>query len=183
MRRYLLPLVLVAMLPATGRAVTSGEIVARSKAGVSDQVLVAMIDRDQTILAIDGDGVVALRGAGLSEAVVMAMLRSGRQSPSTTPVAESLGLTRSTSVQPAEPLLTIVGHGPEGPGASARDERLYIVSVPVFIPVGRESAVYPRRERPHEGEAASGSPIVTGRFLSDPTHRFLNSTFVPRDAR
>ena len=52
------------------------EVVALSKAGVSDEVLVTLIERDKTIFAIDSDQLIALTRDRVSEKVVLAMLRN-----------------------------------------------------------------------------------------------------------
>src|SRR5256885_1054813 len=67
------------MLAGTASAVTVDQIVALSKAGVSEAVILALIDRDNTILTIAPEQLVALKRDGLSEPVILAMLKSGRQ--------------------------------------------------------------------------------------------------------
>ena len=101
-------LLLLALMPATASAVTIPQVVALSKAGVSDEVVLALIERDKTIFAIDPDQLIALKRDGLSEAVVLAMLRSGRQEPPPPPAEAARWL-------PTEPILVIVGHGPDRP--------------------------------------------------------------------
>jgi hypothetical protein len=80
MLRLLLAVAAAALLaPATASAVTVDEIVALSRAGVSDTVILALIDRDKTIFTIEPDQLVALKAQGLSEPVILAMLKSGRE--------------------------------------------------------------------------------------------------------
>ena len=104
-------LLLLALMPATASAVTIPQVVALSKAGVSDEVVLALIERDKTIFAIDPDQVMALKRDGLSEAVVLAMLRSGRQEPPPPPAAAA----EAVRLLPTEPILVIVGHDPDRP--------------------------------------------------------------------
>ena len=105
-------LLLLALMPAPASAVTIQQVVALSKAGVSDEVVLALIDRDNTIFAIDPEQLVALKRDGLSETVVLAMLRSGRQE---LPVPSQAASAEANRVLPTEPLLVIVGHGPDRP--------------------------------------------------------------------
>jgi hypothetical protein len=65
--------------PATASAVTVDEIVALSRAGVTDTVILALIDRDKTIFTLEPDQLVSLKSQGLSEPVIIAMLKSGRE--------------------------------------------------------------------------------------------------------
>ena len=60
---------------------TVDEIVALSKAGVSESVILALIDRDKTIFSLPAERIVALQKDGVSDAIVIAMLRSGREEP------------------------------------------------------------------------------------------------------
>jgi len=67
------------LMPATASAVTVEEIVALSRAGVTDTVILALIDRDKTIFTLEPDQLVALKAQGLSDPVILAMLKSGRE--------------------------------------------------------------------------------------------------------
>ncbi len=163
---------LFALGPAPARAVTVDEIVSMTKSGVSEQVLLAVIERDKTIFALDGDQLIALQRQGVSEAVILAMLRSGRA-----PESEAAVPPAAFAAVPA-PDLVIVGHGPDRPN-TATAEPLFFVPIPAFVQV----LVGGMGERPRRARAA---PIFDGsfggrRFASDPTSRFMNGTFVPRD--
>ncbi len=133
--RAVLPIALVlALIPAAASAVTVQEIVALSKAGVSEPVILALIDRDKTIYALGADELVALSRNGLSEAIMLSMLRSGRQEPppqEPAPVAPEPVYT--------EPNVVVVGHGPERPNAAdpyAASAAAYPVpyAVPYLVP-------------------------------------------------
>lgn len=72
--------VLTALLvPTPASAVTLDQVVALARAGVTDAVILALIDRDKTIFSIEPEQLVALRDAGVSEPVILAMLKSGRE--------------------------------------------------------------------------------------------------------
>ena len=85
MRIVLLPSLVLAisLVPATARAVTPQEIVKLTKAGVSDDVIIALIDHDRTVFDLTSDQLIALKRDGVSEAVVLAMLRSAPLEPTT----------------------------------------------------------------------------------------------------
>ena len=98
-------LLLAQLIPSTASAITIQDIITLSKAGVSESVLLALVDRDKSVFAIEADELMMLKGAGVSEAVVIAMLKSGREPepPAAPPVVDVF------------PNLVIVGHGPDRP--------------------------------------------------------------------
>ena len=84
--RFSLPILLVVVLgalgtlaPATASAVTIDQVVALSRAGVSEAVILALIDRDKTLFTIEPEQLVKLQREGLSDPILIAMLKSGRQ--------------------------------------------------------------------------------------------------------
>src|SRR5258708_34256714 len=105
--------VLLAVLAvAAGRAeaVTIRDVIELSKAGLSDQVLLALIDVDRGVFTMDAPTVKQLKEAGVSEAVIVAMIRSGR-----TPQAEQPALARELAT-PSDPGATVIDHlGPPSP--------------------------------------------------------------------
>ena len=75
------PAVVVTVLlfaPATVRAVTVDEIIGLSKSGVSDSVLIALIDSDQTVFNLTPQQIADLKRAGVSDDVVVKMLTTAR---------------------------------------------------------------------------------------------------------
>jgi hypothetical protein len=79
MRRFLLiALVLLSLAPARAEAVTVRDIIELSRAGLGDDVLLALIEVDRTVFAIDTQTITRLKQAGVSERVISAMIRSGR---------------------------------------------------------------------------------------------------------
>jgi hypothetical protein len=144
--------------PRTASAVTLDEVIALSRAGVSEQVLLAMIDRDRTIYAIDADTLLRLRSAGVSEPVVLAMLRSGRGAPS------DADLPPAPAPIPPPVDLVIVGHGPDRPDTGRAPDVGAVVALvpyPLFV-----SAVAPARGHRRGATAPSGqlptSPFHVG---------------------
>src|SRR5258708_3658903 len=90
--RNLLSVALIVALdllsPAPASAVTVKEIVSRSKAGVSEQVILALMDRDKTIFSRPVEETVTLKREGVSDAILVAMLRRGRGEPPAAPAAQ-----------------------------------------------------------------------------------------------
>jgi len=111
----------LALLPASAAAVTTDQIVALKKAGVTDAVIVALIDRDHTVFSLQPEQIVALQREGLSEAVIIAMLKSG-QAGEDALRAESAyaSATVAAAIAPG-PEVLIVGHGPDRPNTYHAD--------------------------------------------------------------
>lgn len=142
-------IVTVAWTPARLSAVTVDQIVSLSKAGVSEAVILALLDRDRTVLTIDPDQLVALKREGLSDTLILAMLRNGRQEGDE--AARAVAAERAADVLTSlssTPQVTIVGHGPDRPN-TAHTEDLYAgirdgVRLPAAIPYGSPYAIpYP----------------------------------------
>ena len=72
-----LGVVLAAVSPAL--AVTTADIVALAKAGVTADVLIAVIDADRSVFALTPDEVIALKKAGVPDAVVVKMLGTAEE--------------------------------------------------------------------------------------------------------
>jgi hypothetical protein len=126
MRAAAIALLLFSLAPATASAVTLDEIVALSRAGVSETVLLALIDRDKSVFAIEPEQIVALKQAGISDAVVLAMLKSGRLDPP----EPADGVSPSV----VGPNLIIVGHGPDVPNTASHP-------YPVIYPLPRSALI------------------------------------------
>jgi hypothetical protein len=119
MRAAALPILIafgLALAPAPASAVTVEEVVSLSKAGISEAVILALIDRDRTVFSIEPDELVALKRDGLSDKLVMAMLKSGRAEGDEAARADSAATAAAilTNVAPT-PEVIVVGHGPERP--------------------------------------------------------------------
>jgi hypothetical protein len=125
--RYALKLVgalllFLALAPARVSAVTLDQVVTLSKAGVSEAIILALIDRDKTILTIEPDQLIALKNDGVSETVIVALLKSGRAEGEAAANANA-ALNASTIMSALSPVpdLVIVGHGPERPNTDHHD--------------------------------------------------------------
>lgn len=84
MRRFtaaaLATVALLAAAPAA-EALTTKEIIELARAGLGEEVLLALIDVEGGVYAIDPASIKSLKEAGVSERVIVAMVRSGRERP------------------------------------------------------------------------------------------------------
>jgi len=67
------------LLPVSASAVTLRDIIELSKAGLPDDVLVAVIEADRTVFTLDKDQILELKRAGVSKSVLLKMLRTRRE--------------------------------------------------------------------------------------------------------
>jgi len=179
MRAVVSLLVLLALTPATASAVSIQEIVALSNSGVSDEVILTLIERDNTIFTIEPDQLVALQRQGVSQAVVLAMLRSGRQPATPTQAADAAAALPNgpNGVVAFAPETIIVGHGPDRPNTYHQFDHPFdylaaAATVPylVYVPAQSFCVAAPSR--------VASATIRAGRFMNDPTQRFLNNGFI-----
>jgi hypothetical protein len=150
MRRLVCLLATALTLSATAEALTIRDVIELSRAGLGEDVLLALIDVDRGVYAIDTKTLKALKEAGVSEKVIVALVRSGREQtlePPPTPVFEEEPLP------PPPAQVVVIDH---------RDDhvREVAVPVPVFVPV------------------AIGNPQFRSRRFTRPTVD-PTSTFVP----
>jgi hypothetical protein len=117
-----LAIALLAAAPTPASAVTREEIVKLAKAGVSDDVILALVDRDKTIFALTPDDLVTLKGNGVSEAVTLAMLRSGREEGEAA-LAQQAAQAAAERAETAwlSPNVVVIGHGPDRPNSGHYD--------------------------------------------------------------
>jgi hypothetical protein len=112
----LLLLALLTLVPTLVSAVTVEQVMSLSRAGVSEAVILALIDRDRTVFTIEPAQVVALQQDGLSEPIILAMLKSGRQEGEEAARAEATATAAAiTADVESFPSVAFVGHGPDRP--------------------------------------------------------------------
>ena len=174
MRAVLPLLLLLALVPTPASAVSVQEVVALSNSGVSDEVILTLIERDKTIFTIDPDELIALKRQGVSQTVVLAMLRSGRSQPAA-PTEAGAAATPAVAAVASVPDTIIVGHGPDRPNTSHWDRFFSVpgaLTLPyfVYVPVP-QSACAPRSSLTPRVRANAAAGYF-GRFMSDPTARF-----------
>jgi len=111
-----------ALMPSVASAVTLDEIVGLARAGVTDAVILALIDRDKTVFTIEPERIVTLQRAGLSEAVILALLKSGREEGDQAARADAAANAAwIMASMPTEPLVVVTGHGPDRPNVAHPD--------------------------------------------------------------
>jgi hypothetical protein len=107
-------LLFLLLAPTAAFAVTLDQIVALSKAGVSETVILALIDRDKTVFSIEPDQLSKLQRDGVSEPVILAMLKSGRvEGDAAATAAAEMNAAFYFATADPYPQVAIVGHGPE----------------------------------------------------------------------
>lgn len=127
MRRLsFIPFVVLALVavPSTASAVTLREIVELTRAGLSDDVLLALIEIDPRVYPVDQETLRMLKDSGVSERVIVAMVKSGRMPQ---PQAEQIPMN---FVQPPPPEPQVVVVERERPVV-----REVVVPVAVYVPV------------------------------------------------
>lgn len=170
MSARVLPVIVAVLLlaPASARAVTIDDIVALSNAGVTDSILIAVIDADQTVFDLTPQQILELKQAGVSDNVVVKMVGTSREfegrpmrrdAPSLVIIGEKPGeKTLSPEPPPAAPSFTVitplfvpVGSVHRGRVSDHRDE-----------PVRRDSPPREERDRGRDGSHAKDGPVGTG---------------------
>jgi len=128
-------------VPARADALTIRDLLELSRAGLGDEVLLALIEVDRPVFSIDAETIKSMKAAGVSERVISAAIRSGRSSA---PQMEEPALAQSDIAPPApEPQVIVIDHHDSQPVVR---EVEVPVAVPVYIPVVQRS-----RDRDHDG--------------------------------
>ncbi len=138
--------------PVAAQTLTTKEIVELTKAGLGEEVLLALIEVHRSVFPIDRETLKMLKAAGVGDNVVVAMIRSGRD-PSPAPPPPPPAPTPSVIVDRGDgtPELIIKDRAPEQTRVvvvedreeprlerrAAAEERVreVPVAVPVYVPV------------------------------------------------
>lgn len=112
--------------PAAASALTVRDVLELTRAGVGDDVLLALIEVDPSVFPIDAPTLTSLKAAGVSERVIVAMVRSGR--PQAPPAGAADATTAASAVR--DPQVVIIEHHDQAPPV-----REVPVAVPVYIPI------------------------------------------------
>lgn len=130
MRRVLVALAAAFALTAgSAEAVTIRELIELSKAGLGDDVLIALIEVDRRVFTVDPDTVRELKKAGISDAVIVALIRTARTPPEPAPVAAP---APAPEPEPRKPEVIVIEHRDQAPAPQ-----------PVAYPVGVVVPGYP----------------------------------------
>jgi hypothetical protein len=118
MRRVLLAFVLVAPL-FVGRAdaITVRDVIELTKAGLSEDVLLALIESDRNVFTLDAATMKALKEGGVSDRVMLALIHNGR-TPVAAPVEPSAQPQAAVAPQPQadpEPRVIVIDHHDQAP--------------------------------------------------------------------
>ena len=147
--RLVLVVSAIALFAARAEAVTLREIVELTRAGLSDEVLLALIEIDQRVFPVDPDTLKMLKDAGVSPAVIVAIVKSGRTPK---PQPEPPPLAETVSADQAPPQVVVV----EKPVMVEREVFYQVpVAVPVYVAVGRSRG---HRVDPYVAPASDVAP-------------------------
>jgi hypothetical protein len=145
MRRAIVVAVLMLGFVRAAEALTVRDIVELSRAGLGDEVLLALIDVNRGVYAIDPETLKTLKQAGVSDRVIAALVRSGRETLEPLPPA-----TPPDSTDAAPPVVVVEHHGVIEHYATPQ-----VQAVTVPVPVYVTAPVWPRRPRTSATPAAS----------------------------
>jgi hypothetical protein len=184
--RIVMVLVLLAASAGRADAITLTEIIELSRAGISDDVLLALIEVDQRVFAIDPATLKTLKDAGVSAPVIVAIVKSGR-TPQPQPEPQPLVDLRVPDppdpqvvfvdrpvvreVQVAVPVPVYVAVGSRS--RSRHRDASYVVPPSPFVPFGNTVDVRPP-ERPRRVEPVYwgwGGKLRPDAWQPDPTPR------------
>ena len=151
-------------VPSLAAAVTTDQVVALKKAGVSDAVILALIERDQTVFSIAPEQIVALQHEGLSEELIIAMLKTGRTADEAARAESAYTNAVVAAAMGQGPDILIVGHGPQRPNTYHYDGFFTNANNPYLFPLHRGSFA-PAYGSAYEGYAPGAVPVVAPRFI------------------
>ncbi len=126
MRRLVLLIAvpLLSLLPVRAEALTVRDIVELTRAGLGDEILLALIEVDGPVFPIDTETLKRLKAVGVSERVIVAMVRSGR----TRTDLQAPAMVRESEPARVEPQVVVIDHH------DAPQVREVPVAVPVYVP-------------------------------------------------
>ena len=160
MRRAILAFTIILLTAGSAGAVTLKDIVDLTKAGLGDDVLLALIEVDGGVFDVDAATLTRLKTAGVSERVIVAVVRSGRvRPPEPQPLADVVADQQVAALAPVEPAVTTVVREVAAP-------------YPVYI---REAVPYPVyvgvpvvASRGRHGRQGSNPPVAVQPSITAP---------------
>ena len=167
MRHALAVLSLVLLMAPSAQAVTLSDIVDLTRAGLGEEVLLALIEVDGGVFEVDAQTLAGLKAAGVSDKVIVALVRSGRGRPEVQPQPLS-AVVQEQQVPPTvyiqqPPHTTVV--------------REVAVPFPVYVAVpGVARGRHGRGSRPEPLQ-----PSLTAPALIYGGQRYLTDTPPPKD--
>lgn len=157
MRRFLAVFVLICGLAVPAEAVTLRDLVGLSKQGLSDDLLIALVEAEKSVFHLTASDVKSLKEQGLSDRLLIHLL----QTPELRRTSEAAAATAAERAAPAaRPVERIVERVIEAPPQVVVVERVEAVAVPVYIPVqARDDERERRRDRDRDKPA---TPVYWG---------------------
>jgi hypothetical protein len=151
MRRLLaiLTLALGPAVPAGGQTLSTRDVIELSKAGLGEEVLLALVEVNRSVFPVDRETMKSLKDAGVPPTVIVAMVKSGRDQveappPPQQPVAPSQEVTTDVSTARERELERELDRAQEREReremeryrADRRASQYVVpVAVPVYVPV------------------------------------------------
>jgi len=161
--RTFLVFLFVTAAPSLALAVTTEQVVALKQAGVSDAVILALIERDRTVFSIAPEQIVALQHDGLSETLIVAMLKSGREGDEAARAESAYQSAAIAAAIAPGPEVLIVGHGPERPNTYHYDGFFTNANNPYLFPL-HGGAYFPSYGSGYEGSVPGAYPVIAPRL-------------------
>jgi hypothetical protein len=155
------------LAPVPCYAVTLRDLVELSRAGLGEDVLIALIDADGGKFTLTAAELLELRQEGLSDRVLVALLRSGRENvPSAVSAAQS-----EIGSHEVAPRVVVIGKRPEPPPPPPPQSTI-VVGLPLFGPI------VPVHETPARATHRSTPirPGLLGRVVRDGFSNFEDTT-------
>jgi len=158
-RLLLLLVMLTLTVSGTASAVTPDELAALAKAGLGDEVLLALIESTGVDSAVDATRSLALKRAGVSDRVIAAAVRASHWEPAQAPILDAP--VAAAPCAACEANVAVIGAPP--PVAVVEREVYYL---PWILPI----------------PARHGHPRPSGPYLAGHKGfgRFINDGFVDR---
>lgn len=133
--------VVLGLSAGRAEALNARDVIELTKAGLGEPVLLALIEVDRSIFAIDAATIKQLKEAGVTDGVILAMIRSGRETPPPPEPAPDL-----PPPPPSEPPVPVI----DNHDAPPPEPVFYPVAVPVYVPYAIA---------PFDGRRAQGSTV------------------------
>ena len=155
----------VLFVPVSAHAVTVRDIIELSKAGLSDDILIAVIEADRTVFTLDKDQILELKKAGVSDLVILKMLRSRTEHEPRTETAVA-------DVQPPPPDAGAIGAEPAIPPPAVTVVVPQVV-VPQYVVSPYFVVPFSIWGTPHRPTQTPPPPVLApeyrgfGRFIND----------------
>jgi hypothetical protein len=129
--------------------VTPQDLVKLHVAGLSDDILVALIESDGATFKLTADEIIALRNQGLSERVLRAMLYAGKPMPAQVAARDRVPATPAPVAEPAPvvaaPVVTVTQHVEQVVEQPRTETQTVYVPVHVAVPVAVRPAAPPKK--------------------------------------